>query len=128
MTSIPELPVGQPDSRTQETDKQIIRKLMKVKPTKEEVDVMDEYTWISCVAPLKYYKLGYETALEQCQTIAEELIKDEIKFLEDTESNINDLINSNTNTTSELENIDTPLWSRVDYLKQQLNPAQTKDD
>jgi hypothetical protein len=72
----------------QETEKEIRMKLRTIKPTKEEVEKMEEYEWISCVAPLKYYKLGYETALKQCQTIAEkekaeliEKIKDKLRTM-----------------------------------------------
>jgi len=96
----------------QETDKEIRKKLRTIKPTEDEVKSMEEYEWISCVAPLKYYKLGYETALKQCQTIADEKLNDEIAFLK----------------TLPTQSGKTSIYQRERIKKrlEQLNPAQTK--
>ena len=60
-------------------DKKIIKEISKIRPTKEEVDKMNEWAWIQDELPIKSYKLGYAKGI----SVATELIEDEIKFIED---------------------------------------------
>jgi len=59
------------------------------------------------------------SALKQCQTIAEEKLKEEIRFLDRLE---------HCNNTTSKEWLKTIIEENIIERRQQLNPAQTKDD
>ena len=89
-----DLPVGQPDGRTQETikpkgrtaevknifelseeqEKRFIKISSLIRPTNDEVDDMSEYDWITTIYPRRIY----DETLKQCQTIADAELKQKL--------------------------------------------------
>ncbi len=73
-----------------------------------------------------------EIVVKQCQTIADETIKNEIKLIEmikDQICRITPEIQLQNNTLKEVcPNIFYNCEKRLEYLKQQLNPAQKEDE
>jgi hypothetical protein len=145
MTTIKDLPVGQPDGRTQETEvdkieKEILDAIKETGITQIERGLLDDMriSYLVMTAQLLGLRQGRDETLKQCQTIEDEKIKDlDIKLQAEIYNNSVLIDNYKEKIISIIEglrcygvrlNSYTEVWCiDKNELKRQLNPAQTKE-